>query len=97
MRDVHSFIWLLAYECLETCSGLYIPEFDCSVITATGKRVAVRAESNLSYAVGVTLKRLKALPGIDIPEANRLIFATAGKHISIVVKGNRSNPAAMPL
>jgi hypothetical protein len=74
-----------------------MPEFDRSIITATGKRGAIRAERNLPDPVGVTLKRVKALPGSDIPEANGLIFTTTGKHSAIGSEGHRANPAAMPL
>ncbi len=65
MRDVHTLIWPLAYECLEACGRLYIPEFDRPVIAAAGKRMAVRTECNPPYPVGVALKRSKALPGIQ--------------------------------
>src|SRR5215469_5087711 len=92
MYDIHALIGPLAYECLKACSRLYIPEFDRSIVAAAGKRMAVRTKCNLPYPVGVTLKRLKAMPGIDIPEANGLIIASAGECNSIRAESDGSHP-----
>src|SRR6266436_5250780 len=93
MRDVHALIWSFPYQCLEAIVGLQIPEFDCSIVTATGKGIPVGAESHPPYPVGVAPERSEAASGANIPEADGLILAAAGKQAPVRVEGDGSNPA----
>src|SRR5438067_4219592 len=97
VRDVHAFIWPLAYQCLEAVESLDIPEFDGSIVAACGKGMPTRTQSYPPYTVSVSSHGTKAFTSVDIPKTDGLILAATGKQISIGTESNGPDPTAMTL
>ena len=74
-----------------------MPEFDRSVVAATGKQASGGVKACPSYPVAVTAQDSETTTSTDLPQADGLIFAPTCEQASIGAKGDRAHPAAVVL
>ena len=86
--NVHALIWMLAYQCPYTRHRLNIPDYDCSIVTATGEYISLRAENYRPDTTAVPSQNVETLGSIHIPQTDRLIVTATGKNLSIRVESN---------
>src|ERR1700719_2880872 len=66
----------MSLEFANLLAGLDIPESGCSVTAPRKYFLAVRREADRLNPSGMRLESTKFLPGLDIPEANGVVFVT---------------------
>src|SRR5713101_7601107 len=87
--NIHPFVGSVASQCAQARTGLYIPEFDRSIITANGNGLPIRIEGHRPNLIDMTLQGLEALPAAHLPHAHLLIKASSGKSLPIGAEGDR--------
>src|SRR5713226_6224236 len=77
--NIHPFVGSVASQCAQARTGLYIPEFDRSIITANGNGLPIGIEGHRPDSISMALQGLKALTAAHFPQTYRPVKATAGK------------------
>src|SRR6266849_8346231 len=63
--DVHSLIWPITSQCMQTYPFLHIPELNCSILATTSKGASIEIEGNGPDPITMPLQRLEAISSVD--------------------------------